>query len=89
MIDGFLDDGSGRLAVAELLLGRVRSRQRVPLLEQARGTLDQGWTAIEQRSQAGVSLMTETDELEAAILQRDRDDYTARAAASWYTPFDR
>jgi len=81
MTDGLLDDGSGRLAVAELLLGRVQSRQRAPLLEQARGTLDQAWTAIEQRREAGISLMSETDALEAAILQRDRDDYTARAAA--------
>jgi hypothetical protein len=81
MIDGLMDDGSGRLAVAELLLGRLRGRQGVPLLDQARGTLDRAWTAIEQRSEADVSFMTEADALEAAILERDRDDYTGRAAA--------
>jgi hypothetical protein len=82
MIDGLMDDRSRHLAVAELLLGRVRGRQRpVPLLDQARRTLDQAWTAIEQRSEAGVSLVNEADALEAAILERDRDDYTARAAA--------
>ena len=81
MIDGLVDDGSGRLAIAELLLGRVRGRQRVPLLDQARATLDQAWTAIEQRSEAGGSLMSEADALEAAIVERDCDDYTAQAAS--------
>ena len=81
IIDGLVDDGSGRLAVAELLFGRVRGRQRVPLLDQARATLDQAWTAIEQRSEAGGSLMSEADALEAAIVERDCDDYTAQAAS--------
>jgi hypothetical protein len=81
MIDVLMDDRNRHLAVAELLLGRVRGRQGVPLLDQARRTLDQAWTAIEQRSEAGVSLMNATNALEAAILERDRDDYTARAAA--------
>jgi len=81
MIDGSMDDRSGRLAVAELLLGRVRGRQKVPLLDQARGILDRAWTVVEQRSEAGSSLRTEADALEAAILERDRDDYMAQAAA--------
>ena len=81
MIDVLMDDRSRRLAVAELLLGRLRGRQRVPILGQARGILDQAWTAIEQGREAGVSLMSEADALEAAILERDRDDYTARAAS--------
>jgi hypothetical protein len=82
MVDGSMEERSGRLAVAELLLGGVRSRQTVPLLDQARGALDRAWTAIEQRSEAGGSLMSEADALEGAILERGRDDYTARAATA-------
>ena len=82
MINGLVDDRSGRLAVAELLLGGVRSRQTGPLLDQARGALDHAWTAIEERSEAGGSLMSEAHALEAAILERGRDDYTARAVAA-------
>lgn len=59
----------------------MRGRQQAPLLHQARETLDQAWTAIEQRGEAGASLISQADALEASILERDRDDYTARAAA--------
>src|SRR5437764_670122 len=81
MIDGLMDERGGRLAVAELLLGRVRRRQRVPLLDQAHATLDHAWTTVEQRSEARGPLQREADALEAAILERDRDDYTGRAVA--------
>ena len=81
IIDSDMDDRSQLLAVAELLLGRVR-RQGVPLLDQARETLDQAWTAVEQRSEAGASLASQSDALEAAILERARDDYAAQAASA-------
>jgi len=76
-----MDDEGRRLAVAELLLGRVRGRQSVPILDQARATLDHAWTAVEHRTEAGNPLLGEAEALEAAILERDRDDYAARAAA--------
>lgn len=75
-------DSSRLLAVAELLLGRVRGRQGVPLLDRARRTLDQAWTAAEQRSEANVLLVNQADALEAAILERARDDYSAQAASA-------
>lgn len=81
MIDASMDEKSRRLAVAELLLGGVRRRQSSPLLHQARATLEKAWTAVEQRSEADASLKRQADALEAAILERDRDDYVAQAAA--------
>lgn len=53
----------------------------MPLLNQARATLDHAWTALERGSEAGGPLTSEADALESAILERDRDDYTAQAAA--------
>lgn len=76
-----MDESSRLLAVAELLVNRVRGRQGPPLLHQARGTLDQAWIAVEQQSEAGAALVSQGDALEAAILERNRDDYLAGAAS--------